>query len=160
MAFSDPIDTPLLIFGSIIPFVKILIFVPHSKRSAAVHIGEITTQWFQLFNVLISDPSCVIKPYLELVRPKEEDVCPLLLDIANKDFLKLYRIQWKCLRLAPDGMKSTSTLSLKQMANIMPLPERFCLLVNFPPTKILSMRIIRPYLYFMIFCQAILLFPF
>lgn len=52
--------------------------------------------------------------------------------------LKLCKIQWKCLSMAVCGMKSTHTLSLEQMTNVMPLSERFNLLANFTSNKILS----------------------
>ena len=81
---------------------------------------------------------CLILLYLGVVRPKLEYMAPLLLNCDPKIFIKLERVQYKCLRIALGAMQSTHTLSLEQTANVMPLRERLAFLSDCIIKKILS----------------------
>ena len=55
---------------------------------------------------------------------------PILLDCTKSQFLKLERIQYKCLRIALGAMNSTPNLALEQLGNLMPFRERFSFFAN------------------------------
>lgn len=140
---------PITVGGDIIEYVEtfnFLGFVFHKKLSLKHHVNYISQRSFKFVNVIRSlcavswgsDPYCLIQLYVGLIRPRLEYMSPLLLSCNDTDFLKLQRIQWKCLRVALGAMQSTHTLSLEQMANIMPLPERLKYITNCIVGKILS----------------------
>lgn len=81
-------------------FVKVfdfLWFVLRAKLSPAARIDKIAKQCFPFTNILKSicgiscdpDSFCMIKLYLGLVRLRLEYACSLVLDIPNKNFLKV-----------------------------------------------------------------------
>ena len=110
----------------------------------STHVSKIQKNCFHYINVLRSlcgvswgsDPTCLLRLYVGLIRPKLEYMAPILLDCNINDMKILNRIQWKALRTALGAMISTHTLSLEQAANIIPLPERFDFIANSVINKI------------------------
>ena len=123
-------------------------FIFHKKLCLIGHIERTIKNCFHFINVLRSlcgvtwgsDTRCLLLLYLGIIRPKLEYMAPLLLDCSKSKFIKLERIQWKCLRIALGAMVSTHTMSLEQTANVMPLAERYSLLSDGVVNKIVSTK--------------------
>ena len=133
-----------------------------------MHIDSTVKKCFGFVNVMRSlcgvtwgsDTNCLILLYLGFIRPKLEYMAPLLLNCDPKIFIKLERVQYKCLRIALGAMQSTHTLSLEQTANVMPLRERLAFLSDCIINKILSREHhpARPYIMELITFQNISVF--
>ena len=77
-----------------------------------------------------SDPQNLLKLYTGAVRPKLKYMSRIVLDCTKPQFLKLERIQYKCLRIALGAMNSTPNLALEQLGNLMPIRKRFSFFAN------------------------------
>ena len=146
----DPILAgQLVIDGEPIRYVEtfnFLGFTFHKKLQLRPHVEKVAQNCFHYINVLRSlcgvswgsDCLSLIRLYIGLVRPRLEYLAPLLLDCNKNEMLKLQRIQWKAIRTALGVMISSHTLAMEQIANILPLQERFELLSENYINKILS----------------------
>ena len=139
----------LKINGERLQFVEcfnFLGFVFHNRLNLRFHVDKVVRNCFQFVNILRSlcgvtwgsDPLCLLQLYIGLIRPKLEYMAPLLLDCNNTDLLKLQRIQWKCIRISLGVMMSSHTLAMEQIANVLPIPERYEMLSENIINKIIS----------------------
>lgn len=112
--------------------------VLHKHLKLDSHLKHLSTSCFHFSNVMRSlcgiswgsDPTCLLRIYTSVIRPKIEYAAPLLLDCTLGQRLKIERLQWKCLRIALGAFPSTHTRALEQLAQIPPLPERLKFLTN------------------------------
>lgn len=131
-----PLPREIMLNSGPIEYVESFCFlgtVFHKNLSMAPHLDHIAKTSFQFANIMRSlcgiswgsDPSCLLRIYTSVIRPKIEYAAPLLLDCTKTQKLKLNRLQWKCLRISLGAFPSTHTLALEQLAQTMPLPQRF-----------------------------------
>lgn len=132
-----------------VDFVDSFVFLGFTFQkhlSLKPHIDAVRKSCLQFLNVLRSlcgvswgsDPQCLIRLYIGIIRPKLEYIAPLLLSCPNSQFIRLERIQWSALRTALGAMMSSHTLGLEQIANVMPLRERINFLAEKYINKLLS----------------------